>query len=240
MISGKQAKFIKSLKLKKYRKQERKFLVEGYKSVKELLKSDFTILQLLCTEQYAEEFINHDPLVVSQRQLEALGSLKSNDSCLAVAEMKDLIQNVRTDSHILVLDGISDPGNLGTIIRTADWFGFDQIIVGEDTAELYNPKVIMSSMGSFTRVNLIVKDLPEYLKKLDCPIYGMDMKGDSLDGFHPHEPSVFVLGGEANGLSESVSELLTGRLSIRRLGGAESLNVAMAAGILMHHLRFSS
>ncbi|HEU5293097.1 MAG TPA: TrmH family RNA methyltransferase, partial [Cyclobacteriaceae bacterium] len=161
MLSKARIKFIKSLQLKKYRKQEQCFVVEGRKSVLEVLSSNFKIEQLLMTpdfQQQNERALNpntSETLVVKPSELARLGDYSTNDAALAVVRMKpNSAPTLARDSFFLMLDDIRDPGNLGTIIRTADWYGIYNIIASEETADIYNGKVIQSSMGSFIRVNI--------------------------------------------------------------------------------------
>ncbi|MCP4460217.1 MAG: RNA methyltransferase, partial [Cytophagales bacterium] len=180
MISKKELKFIRSLKIKKYRTAEKCFLVEGEKNVLELLSSDYKVKRLLVTKNFLAtyeksiDFLPYD--VVSDKDLADVSSFVTNDQVLAVVEMRVLsVKDINLSNQVFVLDGIRDPGNLGTIIRTLDWFGYDQLICSEDTAELYNPKVISASMGSFTRVKVAYCNLEKLLSYYDGIKLGADM-----------------------------------------------------------------
>lgn len=244
MISKKQSKFIKSLKIKKYRQHEKCFIVEGRKNVMELIHSHYQIRYLLATPQFLNE--NHLPqsilskglLEVSPQQLQDLGTFKTNNDCMAIAEMITYERgSFDTKKHIVALDGVGDPGNLGTIIRTMDWFGFDQLVCSPSTAEIYNPKVINSTMGSFIRVKFIYEDLAAFIDDMGVAAYGADLSGVSLSKWKPSAPCMVVMGSESHGLSEEVKKRLISAISIPKVGGAESLNVAIATGIICHHLR---
>ena len=166
MISRQKLKYIKSLQLKKYQKQEQKFLVEGEKSVLEILNSRYKINILLATKRFLEIYRHEIPgkqpevIELSQTELEKAGSLKTNNGAIAVVEMQPEADLDENNIRILpVFDNLQDPGNLGTIIRTCDWYGLDTILLSENSVDVYNPKVIQASMGSFTRINVIYRDL---------------------------------------------------------------------------------
>lgn len=156
MFSKQQQKYVQSLQIKKYRQEHQRFLVEGAKSVQELLKSDLETELLLCTSKF---FIENEKILkkisveqISQTELEKLGTLQSNDAALAVVKMRENKPIIAdADEFVLVLDDIRDPGNLGTILRIADWYGIKKVICSETTVDFYNPKVVSASMGSFTR-----------------------------------------------------------------------------------------
>lgn len=245
MVSKSELKFIRSLKIKKYRTGEKRFLVEGEKNVLELLASDFQIDKLLVSEQFLEKHRNvlgqTEFSVVSSKILADVSTLVTNDQVLAVAKMKIFSIN-ELDAHQLIvgLDGINDPGNLGTIIRTMDWFGFSQLVCSEDTVDFYNPKVVNATMGSFTRVKVVQTDLPAFLKKFEGAKMGADMKGTPLHIWQPVLPLMLIMGSESHGLRPEVSALLNARVTIPKFGSAESLNVGIATGILCHHIATAS
>ena len=136
----------------------------------------------------------------------------------------------------LVLDQIQDPGNLGTIIRTADWFGVNQIICSVDTSDAFSPKVVQASMGSLMRLNIFYLELEPVLKHLgEVPIYTAELNGESLFDFEFRLPSVLVIGNESRGVSEKISKLATKKITIPKLGNAESLNASVASGIILSH-----
>jgi TrmH family RNA methyltransferase len=237
MMSKSVAKFIKSLQLKKYRKQEQLFLVEGSKSTLEVMNSHFNVRTVLCTEQFYEQFSNQlkglEVLKVTEKQLTEVGTLKSNNAALAVVEMPVADgKKADADKLYLALDDINDPGNLGTILRVADWYGIDTILASEETAELYNPKVISASKGSFTRVEVVYGDLERLIKEFQLPVYGTFMAGDDIHKTHFKKGCIIVFGNEANGISSKIEKLIDYKVTIPKIGGAESLNVAMAAAIV--------
>jgi TrmH family RNA methyltransferase len=237
MASRNEIKLIKSLKIKKYRLKENKFLVEGIKNVTEVLHSGFKVHNLFVTEKAVESFNKYDAELISEKQLNEMSALKTNSSCLAVVEMqanKEL--SYRADEHMFLLDGVSDPGNLGTIIRTLDWFGFNQLFCSEDCADFYNPKTIASSMGSFTRVIPQYVHLISLLKKKSAPCYGMSMEGEPLSILSESVPSIFVLGSESHGISADIRSFIDHSVTIKGSGRSESLNVAIACSILCYQL----
>jgi RNA methyltransferase, TrmH family len=161
MISKAKAKYIKSLQVKKYRIQEQRFLVEGRKSVEELLRSSFEVESIIATEGTASQIMSEkvEVIVGNDSELANLGSFQSNDSMLAIARMKPNNEIQIEHEFGLVLDDIRDPGNLGTIIRTADWYGVNKIIASKETADFYNSKTISATMGSFCRIEIFYTDL---------------------------------------------------------------------------------
>jgi TrmH family RNA methyltransferase len=242
MITKKLSQLVRSLHQKKYRKQEQLFLVEGAKSVLELLEADYAIKTLLLTQMFFNKYadrLSGLPLVETDAAtLERLGTLQTNDSALAVVAMKpNLPFPLPEKGWTLVLDGINDPGNLGTLLRIADWYGLKKLICSTDTVDLYNPKVIAASKGSFSRVQAWYTDLHPLLNESTLPAFGADMQGANIHRFSFPEAGLLVLGGEANGIRPEIRPLLSGMLSIPAFGKAESLNVAMAGAILCDNLR---
>jgi len=245
MVSKSELKFIRSLKIKKYRTGEKCFLVEGEKNVLELLSSDFHVVKLLVSEQFLEKHRNAlgswEYSMVSSKVLSEVSTLVTNDQVLAVAQMKAFSHSDIDERRLIIgLDGINDPGNLGTIIRTMDWFGFTQLICSEDTVDFYNPKVISATMGSFTRVKVIQTDLTQFLRAFSGRKIGAEMKGKPLQELAVHPPMALIMGSESHGLRPEVQALLDERITIPRVGGAESLNVGIATGIICHHLATAS
>ncbi|MDL5045751.1 RNA methyltransferase [Oscillatoria amoena NRMC-F 0135] len=243
MLSKARIKFIKSLQLKKYRKQEQCFVVEGGKSVQEVLQSDFNVMTLVATQEFIDtnralvSRFRGEVIVASADQLKTLGDFSTNDSALAVVRMKEAkTPDVKPDSFCLVLDDIRDPGNLGTIIRIADWYGIKNIIASPGTADGYNSKVIASSMGSFTRVNIYYTGLVDYLKQVNVPVIGAFLTGENIHQVNDIRGGLLVIGNEANGISKEVETLVSRRVTIPRMGKAESLNAAVATAIVCDNL----
>ncbi|MFM7429618.1 MAG: TrmH family RNA methyltransferase [Flammeovirgaceae bacterium] len=242
MISKATGKFIKSLQVKKYRKEEQSFIAEGAKSVAELLRSDFEVKWLAATDDFLQLHAN----VLSNRHIEwteasakelgQLGTFQTNDGALAVASMKPNQPLTVQNEYALILDEIRDPGNLGTIIRTADWYGIDKIIASEETADFYNPKVISATMGSFCRVQLYYVDLVEYLSTTHLPVYGTFLNGKNIYTVDFEKAGLIAVGNEANGISTEVGQLVTVPITIPKRGGAESLNASIATAIVLDNV----
>lgn len=243
-ISKAKIKWVKSLQVKKYRLEEQSFVVQGLKGVTELLKSSFETTLVTGTPDILDAVRLGAPhkkkvewLEASATVLESMGSFQSNDTVLAVARMREpLIPVANENKYFLALDDIRDPGNLGTIIRTADWFGVDQIIASPQTADFYNPKTISATMGSFCRVNVFYTDLPSYLNGVTAPVYGAFLNGRNIH----HQPfeggGVVVIGNESNGISPAVEQVVRNRIFIPGTGQAESLNAAIATGIILDNI----
>lgn len=238
MLSKAKIKFIKSLQIKKYRKQEQCFIVEGAKSVRELLASDFEVQSVIGTMQFLSsvgsrqgvEFIE-----ASASELRGLGEFQTNDSAVAVARLRPNDDfPIESTEYALVLDDIRDPGNLGTIIRTADWFGLRKIVASHETADCYNQKVINATMGSFTRVRLFYTDLKTYLDCVKIPIYGAYLDGIDIKSVDFGASGMILIGNESNGISTDLERFVTHKVTIPKIGQAESLNAAIAAGIFCY------
>lgn len=224
--------------------REKRFLVEGAKNVLELLSSDFEVDLIACTEEYVSQLSKIGAKlrieVVAERLLSQLGTFKTNETCLAQVRQRDNKKfNPEIKDHLFVLDGVGDPGNLGTIIRTLDWFGFKHLVCSPDCAEFYHPKTIAGSMGSFTRVGAYYEELELFLKKLNCPILGADGNGTDIYASKITVPSVVVMGSESHGIRPEILNRLTKKIAIPKVGNAESLNVGIAAGVIASYLRNS-
>ncbi|MGL6038158.1 RNA methyltransferase [Soonwooa sp.] len=237
MLTSHKIKIIKSLDKKKFRQKYNLFLVESNKIIKELANSHVKILEIYSVkpEELKSLFKNVDIFEIDERELRKISFLQNPKDSVAVCSLETAKIDDSIDRQI-ILDGIQDPGNLGTIIRLADWFGIEQVVCSQDTVDLYNPKVLMSTMGSFARVNVCYVELEDYLKIYQHPIIGTDMQGESI--YKKEFPSKFslVLGNEGNGIRPSVEQLLTDVITIPRFGkqqSTESLNVSMATGIIL-------
>ncbi len=246
MVSIKQSKFIKSLKIKKYRTKEKCFIIEGRKNVLEAIESNYTVRYLLATSDFLHNntlpsTIVKDVIIkVDSNTLTELGTFQTNNDCLAVVEMPEQeLAEVPFNDHLVVLDGVSDPGNMGTIIRTMDWFGLKYLICSQDSADVYNPKVVNATMGSFARVRVIYTDISRFISDAPIPSFGADLEGIPPSQWSTQEPVMLVMGSESHGLSPEVKAVISGKVSIPKVEMAESLNVAIATGILCHHLRFN-
>ncbi|AZA98465.1 RNA methyltransferase [Chryseobacterium joostei] len=238
MLTAHTIKVLQSLDKKKFRQKYNLFLVEGNKIICELFNSNFKVKEILSTDPQKLDRTDIPVTHISENELKKISFLKTPKDSVAVCYLAE--EETWEDKNIqLVLDGIQDPGNLGTIIRLADWFGIEQIICSEDTVDFYNPKVIQATMGSFTRVNMVYTDLVEYLSKTENVNIGTDMDGENLYTFDKPEKINLILGNEGNGMRPETEKLLQKCITIPRFGKAqstESLNVSMAAGIILGQL----
>lgn len=240
MLSKAKIKFIKSLQVKKYRKQEQCFVVQGAKSVQELLTSDFEVTLVLGTTDFFRQLnrpVTAETLEVTEKELTDLSEFQTNDAALAVARLKpnQPIQ-MPLDTFGIVLDDIRDPGNLGTIIRTADWFGINHIIASEETADFYNPKVISATMGSFARVKIYYTNLQAYLSQTSLPVFGAYLDGKDVHHTDFGTTGLILIGNESRGISGELEKFVTDKITIPRYGQAESLNAAIATAVICDNL----
>lgn len=236
MLSKNELKYIQSLCQKKQRLAEGLFLAEGVKLVNELLLAGFPVHHVYATPEW-EAPIPELPLTrVTEEELARMSTLQTPNQVLAVARQRVPHGTPTWKGQLtLVLDGIQDPGNMGTLIRIADWFGITQIVASEDTVELYNPKVIQSTMGSFLRINCWYGNLGNMLSQADVPIYGALLNGANLYETGRVTEGALVIGNESKGIREQVLPLIQHAVTIPRIGQAESLNAAVATGILLSH-----
>ncbi|MBU1011828.1 MAG: RNA methyltransferase [Bacteroidetes bacterium] len=254
MISKGQIKHISSLKLLKFRKATGEFVVEGEKMVHELIMSDYEINALYALPAWLEanqELIRQNQLnaeKISPKELERISSFKTPNQVLANAQIPARIdQEISFDDLILVLDDIRDPGNLGTIIRTADWFAIRTIVCSVNTVDLYNPKVLQSSMGSFMRVNVIYQDLKAFIQKArteKVTVYGTFLNGMNIYDEKLAEKGLIIIGNESQGISPEIEKMIDKRINIpsypqNLTNQAESLNASVATAIICAEFRRS-
>ncbi|WP_312766016.1 RNA methyltransferase [Epilithonimonas sp.] len=235
MLTAHTIKTIQSLDKKKYRQKYNLFLVEGNKIIKELPNSDYEIENLYSVNPENLSFKTKEIEKILPNELKKISFLQHPKDSVAVCKIPE--KRILKDVSIqLILDGIQDPGNLGTIIRLADWFGIEQIVCSNDTVDVYNPKVIQATMGSFLRVNIYYTDLEEYLSTYQYPTLGTDMNGESIYKTEFPEKFSLIFGNEGNGLRTSTENLISKMITIPRFGEnrfTESLNVSMSAGIIL-------
>lgn len=251
MLSQNQLKWLNALQIKKYRQKYRKFIVEGDKMVTELLKQQrIPVHSVFAHENWLEEHQEAllqvaavETTAVNEYELQKISSLTTPNRVLAVANMPDddLPPELSTYDWCFYLDGIRDPGNLGTIMRIADWFGMPAVFCSPDSADAYAPKTVQSTMGALFRVVTREVTLPSLMQaRPDWPVYGAVLGGASVfeNGFPAK--GLLVIGSEGRGLQPETEAMLTHRLTIPKPenGGAESLNAAVAAGILAAQIRF--
>ena len=238
-------KKVQALKNKKFRKEYREFIIEGEKIILESLESDFRISSIWLisegndkiSQKAAEKGIQIN--FVNKSWIERASSLKSNNTGIAILKLPEAkLPDFELQTWTLVLDGINDPGNFGTIIRTAEWYGVKEIICSMDCVELYNPKVLMASKGSFLRVGIRYEDLSEFFKKHNATVLAADMSGEDLHELKEIESKGFLLmGSESHGISKELETHISKRIHIKGAGQAESLNVGIATAIILDNLK---
>ena len=240
MISKNQLKLIRALGQKKQRKQLGQFLVQGEKNVLELLNSTMSIQHIFAPAEFIAahtSILPADKTIEAQEQeLTKVSTLSSNNAAIAVVNIPE-VQQAQFKGVTLVLDGVSDPGNLGTIIRLADWYGIEQIVCSLDCADTYNPKTISSTMGSFTRVKVNYQDLTQVLTNNNLPVYGAYLDGQSGHSTEFKQDCLLVMGSESHGIRHDIARFITDKITIPAFGAAESLNVAMATGIILDNMK---
>lgn len=250
MISKNQIKHINSLKINKFRKEHSAFIVEGRKNVEELLASKFHTKQIFATAVWmdsvpATAIAGIECNICTEEELKKISDFVTPDQVLAIAQIPASDAEIDFNKNILMLDGIRDPGNMGTILRTADWFGFDQIVCSEDSVDIYNPKVIQATMGSFTRVNVIYTQLIDFLmnKPAGLPVYGAVLGGNELRNDTFSNQGVLIIGSESHGIRENILPLISNPVTIPnfRINSvnerkAESLNASVATAILCYEM----
>lgn len=241
MVSKNQIKLITSLQLKKYRNEHQLFLAEGVKVIQELLLSNFVLEHLYTTEGLFDAVGLSQKTFVNEAEMKRISALTSPSPCLAVFKIPKETK-IETKGLVVALDDIRDPGNLGTIIRLCDWFGVKQLLCSSETVDVYNPKVIQSTMGSITRVNVNYVDLEKFVSETKLPVFGTFMDGKNVYSETLPKEAVLILGNEANGISAKLEKTVKNRISIPRFGDlqqTESLNVATATAIFLSEFRRS-
>ena len=229
-ISKNKIKWIRSLRLKKNRDLESAFVVEGSKMVNEIIVNWSEHIVCLCTTDEALEG-EFESYCVSIQTMKELSTLHSASDILAV--VKKPSPDVSNAKLILAIDGVQDPGNLGTMIRTADWFGVDKIVCSKETVDVFNSKVIQSSMGSLFRIPIEYTDLAVYISNSKLPVYGALLEGENMYDTKLDSKAIVLLGNEGNGISEALRALVSNPILIPGKGQAESLNVAVATGVIL-------
>jgi TrmH family RNA methyltransferase len=238
MLSKAKIKLIQSLIDKKHRDAHGLFTVEGHKSVMELLRSKIRVNSLFATHEWlitqeVSSFNNVGEVIeVTSDELNKISVFNTPQQVLALAEIPQQKINNQSEDLLLVLDGIQDPGNLGTIIRIADWYGISNIICSPNCADVYNPKTIQATMGSFVRVNVFRTHLPEFLRECNLPIYGALLNGKSAYELKLPNRCVLIIGSEGSGITDELIPYIQHPITIPRRGRAESLNAGIATAIL--------
>jgi TrmH family RNA methyltransferase len=233
-LSKNKIKWIRSLHLKKNRDEFGLFLVEGEKMVTEALREFPEIIEEVYTTCALDTFLYKGAIeLISDAELSQLSTLKTPNKTLAVLRKPEKVGSNISEGLILVLDGVQDPGNMGTILRTADWFGVQKIVCSEDTADIYNPKVIQASMGSMLRMDVTYTALDTFLSSCQLPVYGALLEGENVYNTALVRNAVLVMGNEGKGIRPNIQAYINSPIHIPGFGKAESLNVAVATGILL-------
>ena len=239
MITKNTIKQIASLRQQKFRKELGLFVVEGRKMTEELLHSDFETVGLYATEAFlAENPSFSDAEVVSEMQMEQMSGQDTPPGILAVVRIPQQAEIKATSRLVLALDGIANPGNMGTLIRTAEWFGIHDVVCSLDCVELWNPKTVQATMGSLFRIKVWKTDLDNYLqqaKNKSQAVFGALLEGEDLFRMPTKPEGILVIGSESHGIRADVLPYITHPVTIPRAGGSatESLNAAVAGAILM-------
>ena len=238
MLSKSQINSLKSLQQKKFRREQGFFLVEGHKSIAEFVDSAYRIEAIYHTPAFDSKVLNLSQKInsseISASDLEKISSLKTPQDIVAkisIPKWSALGQNDLKGQFSLVLDGVQDPGNMGTIIRIADWFGIQNIICSEDTVEAYNPKVVQAGMGSLARTKVHYVSLVDFLPKIKLPVFGALLNGNNIYSTDFGDEGLIVMGNEGNGIRPEIEKLVAKAFTIPRIGKAESLNVAIATAL---------
>lgn len=238
MLTNNEIKLINSLSRKKERKEHGLFIVEGNKDIEELLSSDYQIHRIFGID---DEFNDHSSFQkISRQQLERISQFKSSAESFALVEIPE---DVAADSSIpsILLENINDPGNLGTIIRTADWFGIKQIICSPQSVDCFNPKVVSATKGSLFRVNIIYTELIEFIKKSEISSIATSLNGNDLTGMDNLSNSHLVFGSESHGISSELEKICHKSIRIPSVNSkAESLNLAISVGIFCGFIHLAS
>ncbi len=239
MLSKNEVKYIQTLCHKKQRQESGLFIAEGVKLVNELMKSKLTIKKLYATVDWESEVPYKAELIrVTNDELQKISTLQTPNKVLALVEEPFLPKlKISKNNWVLALDDIQDPGNMGTLIRIADWFGVNSIVASNNSVDCFNNKVVQSTMGSIARISVYYVDLPAFLKVTKLPIFGALLEGNSIYNIDiPKDGGILLIGNESKGIGPDCKQLITHPISIPKIGGAESLNAGVAAGILLSYL----
>lgn len=237
MISKANIKQIRSLQQKKFRDELDAFVIEGYKLLEEAIKHAPQQIKTVYTTTPDDLSGSRDLNIVevTSKELSQISSLRSPQPFVTVCRKRT--SGEEKAPLEIALDTVQDPGNMGTILRLAAWFGIKKIVVSHGCVDIYNPKVIQASMGAIFTVDVISKDLDQYLSVADKPVYGAVMNGENVYDQELPDEAILLLGNEGNGISDELQTRITHSITIPRFGSGESLNVAMATGILLSEFK---
>lgn len=233
VLSKNKIKWIRSLRLKKNRDAEGIFIVEGTKMVQEILSFEGIVINCIVTTDKALNN-SHDFFLTDAATMKTLSGLNTPSSLLAVVEKPKFPET--SSNWTLALDGVQDPGNMGTIVRTADWFGITEIVCSKNTVDCFNPKVVQSTMGSIFRVKVRYEQLETFFEKDQRPVFGALLEGEDMHTSKIPTQGILLMGNEGKGISDELITMVSHPIHIPGTGGAESLNVSVATGILLSAL----
>lgn len=237
MVTKSELKYIQSLSDKKVRLETGCFIAEGVKLVGEMIAAGYPLKAVYALDSWESPDATLEVTRIEAFELEKMSMLQTPNQVLAVAMMPQKKETLNLAGPLtIVLDGIQDPGNMGTIIRTADWFGITQIVASEDTVDVYNPKVIGATMGSFMRVSVTYKNLADWMPTVKLPVYGALLEGENVFTIKTPQKGLLVVGSEGKGIRENILDFITHPVTIPKIGEAESLNAGIAAGIIVAQL----
>jgi TrmH family RNA methyltransferase len=240
-ISKNEIKLIRSLQQKKFRMQEQLFVVEGRKAVEEALGFESLVVKDFTSD---EEFsIKFRIPLIHERDMEQISSLTQPPGYLAVLKQKNSTLDIIEGKTFCIANAISDPGNLGTLIRTCEWFGVDALLLDDQCVDVYNPKVVQATMGSVLRLpfaSATSEELIEYFRLKGIPLLAADLNGTPIQSFKAPEQWALVVGSESHGVSSQFVEASATRLTIPSMGSAESLNASIAGGIAIFQLKVNA
>ena len=237
MVTKSELKYIQSLSDKKVRLETGCFIAEGVKLVGEMIAAGYPLKAVYALDSWESPDATLEVTRIEAFELEKMSMLQTPNQVLAVAMMPPKKETLDLAGPLtIVLDGIQDPGNMGTIIRTADWFGITQIVASEDTVDVYNPKVIGATMGSFMRVSVTYKNLADWMPTIKLPVYGALLEGENVFTIKTPQKGLLVIGSEGKGIRENILDFITHPVTIPKTGDAESLNAGIAAGIIVAQL----
>lgn len=233
-LSKNKIKWIRSLQQKKHRDELGLFLVEGEKMVNEALEFAHENIEFIAhTKDFQLKSSRIESIEINETELNQISSLKTPNKVVAVLKKSNFTLPKESKQLIIALDGVQDPGNMGTILRIADWYGISDIVCSESTVDCFNSKVVQASMGAIFRIKIHYTELNNWLKKSELPIYGALLEGDNIYKKETLQNGILLMGNEGNGISSDLLPSIDNPISIPRFGKAESLNVAVATGILV-------
>lgn len=246
MLTKAQIKHLQGLKLKKYRQNYTDFVIEGDKLITEAMLENVVPDLLIATSDWLKDRAGTLPesiqvVEIDEREMAKISSLSTPSPVLALVKKRTFHpeQIQASKSWVIALDDIRDPGNFGTILRTADWFGIHDVVCSEDCVELYNPKVIQSTMGAIFRMQVVYTDLAQWIKTAQVPAYATVLDGEDIRKQHFSDSGILVIGSESHGISQNVLKACQHHITIPGFGKSESLNASIAAAICMHQIRLS-